>query len=94
MTQPRKEFLLREVDPAFVAALKVQILERPNPFLKPLIAIVKGAVSKKDFNDTQLDALELEVIGGNHRREALLTQLLREGKLNKTYTTVQLYTGM
>ena len=93
MTQPRKEFLLREVDPAFVAALKVQILERPNPFPKPLIAIVKGVVSKKDFNDSQLDALELEVIGGNHRREAL-TQLLREGKLNKTYTMVQLYTGM
>lgn len=93
MTQPRKEFLLREVDPAFVAALKVQILEQPNPFPKPLIAIVKGVVSKKDFNDSQLDALELEVIGGNHRREAL-TQLLREGKLNKTYTMVQLYTGM
>ena len=76
-----------------MAALKLQILERPSPFPKPLIAIVKGVVSKKDFNDSQLDALELEVIGGSHRREAL-TQLLREGKLDKTYTMVQLYTGM
>jgi hypothetical protein len=39
--------------------LKTEITERPNTFAKPLIAIVKNVVTS------------LEVIGGNHRREAL-----------------------
>lgn len=74
-------------------ALKVEILERPNTFPKPLIAIVKGVTSKHEFDESQLDALSLEVVGGNHRREAL-TQLIKEGKLDITYTMTQLYTGI
>jgi hypothetical protein len=93
LVEPRKEFRLRELDTAFVAVLKDEILERPNTFPKPLIAIAQSVMSRDDFDEGQIDALSLEVIGGNHRREAL-SQLNKEGKLNTAYTIVQLYTGM
>ena len=51
--------------------LKNEITERPNTFAKPLIAIVKNVVTRERFDESQIDGLSLEVIGGNHRREAL-----------------------
>ena len=93
LIDPRKECRLRELDITFVEALKHEILERPNTFPKPLSAIEKDIGSREDFDESQIDALSLEVIGGNHRREAL-TKLLKEGKLKTTYVMVQLYTGI
>ena len=43
-----------------------------SPFdLKPLLAITKGVSTPKEFKDN-LDSYELEVIGGNYRRAAML----------------------
>ena len=86
---------MRPLDSGFISKLKVEILERPTTSVKPLIAIVKNLKSKSDFDESKLDGYILEVIGGNHRREAFL-QLEKEGKLDKTsplMLQVQLYTG-
>ncbi|XP_028417131.1 uncharacterized protein LOC114541406 [Dendronephthya gigantea] len=96
LVQPRKEFLVRPLDPGFVNKLKFEILERPTNFVKPMIAIVKNAKSKSEFDESKLDGYTLEVIGGNHRREAF-SQLEKEGKLGEMsplLLQVQLYTEM
>ena len=73
---------MRDIDQTFVSVLKSEILERPTTFAKPLIAIVKNAITKEDFDESKIDGLSLEVMGGNHRREALL-QLNKEGQLKE-----------
>ena len=96
LAEPRKEYRVRDIDPTFVTILKSEITERPNTFAKPLIAIVKNAITREDFDESKIDGLSLEVIGGNHRHEALI-QLIKEGKLKQhplLYTMVQLYTGL
>ena len=95
LVEPRQEYRVRDIDPTFVSMLKTEITERPNTFAKPLIAIVKNVVTRERFDESQIDGLSLEVIGGNHRREAL-AQLIKEGQLKQhplSYTMVQLYTG-
>ena len=70
-------------------------MERQINFPKPLIAIVKGIKAKEQFNEKELDGYALEVIGGNHRREAI-QQLHKEGKLGKNihkHAVVQLFIG-
>jgi hypothetical protein len=96
LTEPRKAYLVRPLDLLFVDSLKNEILERQCNFPKPLIAIVKGIKSKEQFEEKDLDGYALEVIGGNHRREAI-QQLHKEGKLDKNvhkYAMVQLFVGM
>ena len=73
---------MRDIDQTFVSVLKSEILERPTTFAKPLIAIVKNAITKEDFDESKIDGLSLEVMGVNHRREALL-QLNKEGQLKE-----------
>ena len=77
-----REDRVRDIDQTFVSVLKSEILERPTTFAKPLIAIVKNAITKEDFDESKIDGLSLEVMGGNHRREALL-QLNKEGQLKE-----------
>ena len=65
-------------------------------FSKPLIAVVKNMYSKEEFDEQKLEGLCLEVIGGNHRREAIC-QLAKEGKLKENplmHTMVLLYAGI
>ncbi|KAK3734359.1 hypothetical protein QZH41_016660, partial [Actinostola sp. cb2023] len=77
LKQPRQEFLLREIDEVFVAALKNEFQENKSIFMKPLLVAVKELKSTSDFDQERLDSYELEVIGGNHRRAAL-QQLFQE----------------
>lgn len=96
LTEPRKAYLVRPLDLLFVDSLKNEVLERQCNFPKPLIAIVKGIKSKEQCEEKELDRYALEVIGGNHRREAI-QQLHKEGKLDKNvhkYAMVQLFVGM
>lgn len=44
---------------------------RPLNFGKPLVAVVRGLQKPEDFKEEELDTSVLEVIGGNHRREAI-----------------------
>ena len=95
LVEPRQEYLVRDIDDAFVECLKKELCERPSVFCKPLIAVVKNVFSKENFDEQKLDGLTLEVIGGNHRREAVC-QLVKEGKLKDhplMQAMVLLYTG-
>lgn len=93
---PRRDFKLRELDKKLVELLKNELLRCPLSFAKSLIGIVKGIKSKDDFNQTAIDSYEIEVIGGNHRRQAL-SEILKEGTRealeSRKQTYVQLYTG-
>ena len=90
---PREEFKLRELDNGYVQVLKQELLTRPLSFAKPLIGIVKDLHSKDHFNKEAVDAYEIEVIGGNHRRQAF--EEIKRHSSEKVYefTNVQLYTG-
>ena len=95
LVQPRNEFLIRPLDNVFVTKLKSEILERCSTFVKPLIAVVNNITDKTNFDEKKLHEYVLEVIGGNHRREAY-SQLEQEKKLDESQLTVkvQLFTGM
>jgi hypothetical protein len=94
LVQPRNEFLIRPLDNVFVTKLKSEILERCSTFVKPLIAVVNNITDKANFDEKKLHEYVLEVIGGNHRREAY-TQLEKEKQLEESQLTikVQLFTG-
>ena len=95
---PREEFKLRELDVTYVQVLKQELLRRPLSFAKPLIGIIKDLSSKDDFDKNVMDTYEIEVIGGNHRRQALV-EIGQEGGTEKfqaehyEMATVHLYTG-
>ena len=95
LTQPRSEFLIRPLDKFFVSKLKSEILERCSTFAKPLICIFGNLTNKARFDESKIDEYVLEVIGGNHRREAF-SQLEKEGKLEEHQVAikVQLFTGI
>ena len=74
----------------FIKRLKLEILERPIMFCKPLIAIVKIVVALGDFDEAKIRLFRyiyikysFEVIGGNHRGEAF-AHLEKEGKLGNS----------
>ena len=96
LVQPREDFLIRPLDPVFVERLKTEIVERCSTFVKPLIVVVRDVKTRDEFDKNKLQNGEyvLEVIGGNHRREAF-SQLKEEGKLDKDEHSlkVQLFTG-
>ena len=87
--------MIRPLDNAFVTKLKSEILERCSTFVKRLIAVVNNITDKTNFDEKKLHEYVLEVIGGNHRREAY-SQLEQEKKLDESQLTVkvQLFTGM
>lgn len=98
LVPPRPEFKLRELDKNYVEILKNELLRCPLSFAKPLIGIVKGLKSKEEFDENVIDTYEIEIIGGNHRRQALTEitreEISRETKLDPyEQTTVQLYSG-
>ena len=57
LVPPRKEFLVRPLHGMFVKRLKLEILERPSTFCKPLRAIVNNAVAQEDFNEAKVRPL-------------------------------------
>ena len=74
--------MIRPLDNAFVTKLKSEILERCSTFVKRLIAVVNNITDKTNFDEKKLHEYVLEVIGGNHRREAY-SQLEQEKKLDE-----------
>ena len=92
---PRDEFLVRALDPAFVINLKTEVLERSSTFVKPFIAVVRDLHNQKDLDEASINKYSIEIIGGNHRREAFM-QLQKENKLEekRMIMQVQLYTGL
>lgn len=62
-----------------------------------MLVIAKGLKDAKDFDVKDLDSYQLEVIGGNHRREAI-TQIITTATDTPTkdlykFVYVQIYTG-
>ena len=66
---------------------------RPFNFGKPLIAVVQDLVKPQDFKE-DLDSHVLEVIGGNHRRLAIMNLNTNSRHLHQQFVDVQLYCGM
>ena len=91
---PREAFKLRSLDKNYVNVLKSELLQRPLSFAKPLIGIVKDLKDKSYFVEDQLESYEIEIIGGNHRRQAL-SELQQEGHVPESlkFVNVQLYAG-
>ena len=75
---PREAFKLRNLDKNYVNVLKSELFQRPLSFAKPLIGIVKDLKDKSYFVEDQLESYEIEIIGCNHRRQAL-SELQQEG---------------
>ena len=69
---PRHEYRLRELDSFHLEALKKELLSRPMICSKPMIVVAKGLTESTDFKEEELDSYQMEVIGGNHRREVIL----------------------
>lgn len=63
--------------------------------MKPFIAVVRDLHGQKDFDEASINKYRIEIIGGNHRREAF-TQLQKERKLEekRKIMQVQQYTGL
>lgn len=62
-----------------------------------MFVIAKGLKKVSEFNEKELDSYQLEVIGGNHRREAIV-QILQTETSNQTkqrykFVYVQIYAG-
>ena len=56
--------------------------------------ITKGVSTPKEFKEDNLDSYELEVIGGNYRRAAMLAiQKEDPDNVKYKYTEVILFTG-
>ena len=91
---PREAFKLRSLDKNYVNVLKSELLQCPLSFAKPLIGIVKDLKDKSYFVEDQLESYEIEIIGGNHRRQAL-SELQQEGHVPESlkFVNVQLYAG-
>ena len=98
LAAPRMEFTLRALNEEFVQTLQQEILLRPLSFGKPLVALVRGLKDPNNFREEELDTCVLEVIGGNHRREAL-TNLMSMSENNGSdtenykFVDVQLFCG-
>ena len=93
---PKEEYKLRDLDELFLKTLERELLLRPLSFGKPLIAIVSGVKDHQSFSRDQLDSCRLEVIGGNHRQEAIQNILQDEENSSKDeymYVGVQLFLG-
>ena len=94
---PRPEFTLRRLDESHVEALKMELVSRPTSCGKPLLVTAKGLKNAADLDIKDLDSYELEVIGGNHRREAI-KQIITSAKGSETkdlykFVYVQIYAG-
>ena len=61
-----------------------------------MIVVAKDLKDPADFKEEELDCYELEVIGGNHRREVIL-QILKDNPVQFQETFkfvyVQIYSG-
>lgn len=94
---PRPEFTLRGLDDVHLEALKAELVSRPTSCGKPMLVIAKGLTTASDFDIKDLDGYALEVIGGNHRREAI-SQIIAtstDTKIKDLYkfVYVQIYAG-
>lgn len=97
LSPPREEYRLREVNAVHKAALKQGLIEVPLACSKPLIVVAKGLLDATEITATSdLDKFRLEVLGGNHRREALMEILQDKEKNNMDcykYVYVHVYSG-
>lgn len=88
---------MREVNALHKAALKQGLLEVPLAYSKPLIVVAKGLLDATQIKTSRdLEKFELEVLGGNHRREALMDILEDEEKGQMDcykYVYAQVYAG-
>lgn len=93
---PRLEYRLRELDSYYLEALKQELLLRPMTCSKLMIVVAKGLTESTDFKEEELDSYQLEVIGGNHRREVIL-QILKDSTIHSKdcfkFVYVQVYSG-
>lgn len=99
LAAPRPEYTLRELDVCHVQVLKNELLSRPlTQCGKPIVVIAKGLKDVDKFDEKDLDSYGLEVIGGNHRREAI-NEIIKTSTSNETkelfkFVYVQIYTEM
>ena len=80
LVAPRLEYRLRELNSSHLEALKQELLSRPMICSKPMIVVAKGLTESTDFKEEELDSYQMEVIGGNHRREVIL-QILKDSAI-------------
>lgn len=98
LAAPRLQYTLRELDVCHVQVLKAELLSRPLSLSgKPIFVIAKGLTDVDKFDEKDLDSYELEVIGGNHRREAM-KEIIKTSTSNETkelfkYVYVQIHAG-
>ncbi|XP_061186956.1 uncharacterized protein LOC133195096 [Saccostrea echinata] len=78
LVQPDFINLLREPDKKHVKELEEEFLLRPHNYFQLMVVNICG-----DF-DTNYDKCHLEVIGGNHSRQALQNLLKRDDVTNKS----------
>ena len=97
LSPPREEYNLREVNALHKAALKQGLIEVPLACSKPLIVVAEGLMDATQIKTTtDLAKFKLEVLGGNHRREALMEILEDEEKKSLDcykYVHVHVYSG-
>lgn len=77
---PREAFKLRNLNKNYVDVFKSKLLQHSLSFAKPVTGIVKDLKDKSYFVEDQLESYEIEVIGGNHRMQAL-SELQQEGHI-------------
>lgn len=91
---PQLEYGLRELDSYYLEALKQELLLCPMTCSKLMIVVAKGLTESTDFKEEELDSYQLEVIGGNHRREVIL-QILKDSTIHSKdcfkFVYVQVY---
>ena len=90
LVPPRIGYTLRNLDVEFASFVQSEMVQRPMNFGKPLIVVAQGVKDPKDFREDELDSLLLEVIGGNHRREALKNIISDE---QYKFVDVQIFCG-
>ena len=66
---------------------------RPLNFGKPLIAVVTSVKQQTDFKEDDMDGYTLQVIRGNHRREAIKRLIASGQDKHQKFVDVQLFSG-
>lgn len=93
LAPPRLDYTLRKLSEDFVKSLEQEMVLRPLNFGKPLIAVVRGISQPSDSKEEELDTYVLEVIGGNHRREAIKNLNSVNSQEHHKFVDVELFCG-
>ncbi|XP_070579080.1 uncharacterized protein [Ptychodera flava] len=69
---PSAKHTIREIRLDYVKQIEEAIMKKPATLLaQPLLGIVSDIASKDAFNPALVNGYNINIIGGNHRREAL-----------------------